>query len=278
MTVGLNDQDAVYALGVQPIASTSWFIDTVVNPWSEQAAAGPAPQVLLSELNVEAVAALQPDLILGIFGGIREQAQYELLTRIAPTIAGHPDHAIYETPWQQQTQMIGRALGRATRADELVADLEQQFADTAARHPEWSGATAVLASQYVDGQLLVYPGRTPATSFLELLGFVIPAQLDEFMNDTYSVPALSAERLDLIDHELILWDSTRANLESTGFLDLPTYRNLDAVKEGRVVFPSEEVTNGLSFRTVLSLPWTLARLEPQIVAAFDGDPATEVPS
>ncbi|MGQ0680058.1 MAG: iron-siderophore ABC transporter substrate-binding protein [Actinomycetota bacterium] len=277
VTVGLNDHDPVFALGGRPLASSTWFSETVINPWAQEAAAGAAPQAFESyEPNVEAIAALQPDLILGIFGGILEQGQYDLLSRIAPTVAGHPDFAVYETPWQEQTRMIGRALGRSARAEELVAGVERDFAAAAARHPEWEGASAVLASLFEQGRLGVYPGATPATSFLEQLGFVIPAELDEFFDESLFVAAISPERLDLIDRDLIVVDSPD-QLRASGFLDLPTYRNLEAVRQGRVVFPTSEVADGLSFRTVLSLPWVLKRLEPMIVAAFDGDPATEVP-
>jgi hypothetical protein len=61
------------------------------------------------------------------------------------------------------------------------------------------------------------------------------------------VSALSAERLGLIDVDLILWD---------------------AVREGRQVFPTASVADALSFKTVLSRKWALERLEPQMAAAL----------
>jgi iron complex transport system substrate-binding protein len=84
------------------------------------------------------------------------------------------------------------------------------------------------------------------------------------------VPALSAERLDLIDVDLILWDGVRENLEASGLFDLATYRNLDAVRQDRQVFPSSTVADALSFKSVLSLPWALERLEGQIATAVTG--------
>lgn len=274
VTVGLNDQDVVYALGSKPVASTYWFEEVVVYPWSAAAAAGETPEVLSQiDLDLEAVAAARPDLILATFLTLT-QSQYEQLSTLAPTVAAPAGFGQGEAPWQEQTRLIGRALGREAQAEELVRGTEELFTQIAARHPEWAGASAVLASQYIDGQLLVYPAGTAATNFLERLGFVVSAQLEEFSSDTYGVPALSAERLDLIDVDLVVWDTPPDALEAAGFFALPTYGILDAVREGRVLFPAEEVQAALSFRTVTSLAWALERLEPQLVAAFDGDPAT----
>ncbi len=274
VTVGLNDQDTVYALGEKPVASSTWFTDTLVYPWAEEAAGEMVPESLPSSLNVEAVAAQNPDLILTTFSSVNEE-EYGLLSEIAPTIAGATGFADYETPWQVQATMIGRALGRGREAERIVAEAERKFADAAERHPRWADATAILASQYVEGTLLVYPEDTPATNFLESLGFAYAPGLDELpMNDTYLTPALSAERLDLIDVDLVVFDTPPEVLESSGFFDLATYQSLDAVREGRVIFPPENIRNALSFRTVLSLPWALERLEPRIEAAIDGDPET----
>ncbi|MFT3852850.1 MAG: ABC transporter substrate-binding protein [Ilumatobacteraceae bacterium] len=276
LTVGLTDQDAVFALGFAPIASQAWYADQVVYPWAESysQASGVATKIILpGELNTETVAAEDPDLIIAISAGI-DQGQYELLSQIAPTIAGSADYDAWTTPWQVQTVMIGQALGREAQAQALVAAAEQKFAEAAARHPEWQGATAVLASQYIEGQLLVYASSDPATKFLTDLGFTIATAIDEHMNDTFGVPTLSAELFELIDVDLVLWDGYREALEDAGLFDVPTFAALDIVREGRNVFPSASVADALSFRNVLSLPWALEQLEPQLVAAFDGDPAT----
>ena len=101
-------------------------------------------------------------------------------------------------------------------------------------------------------------------------------EFSEVVVDPNQIPALGAERFDLIDTDLILWDNTREDLEGSGTLEVPTFRNLDAVREGRMVVLGPDLTAAQSFRTVLNTPWTLERLEPQIAAAMDGDPETEV--
>ncbi|RCG27027.1 hypothetical protein DQ384_27525 [Sphaerisporangium album] len=56
------------------------------------------------------------------------------------------------------------------------------------------------------------------------------------------------------------------------------HADLDVVTQAREVLVKEsgDYGNALSFVSVLSLPYTLDRLVPQLAAAVDGDPATEV--
>jgi iron complex transport system substrate-binding protein len=269
VTVGLTDQDAAIALGMTPVASQPWYAEKVVYPWAAEVAPGARTELLpmADALDVEAVAAQDPDLIIGITGDVTEE-QYAQLSEFAPTIVSPKGRDAATTTWQEQTLMVGRAVGREDRARELVAEVEAAFADAAGRHPEWKGATAVLASQFVEGQLLVYPADSSASSFLTSLGFESSPELDEHMDDTYGVPALSTERLSLIDVDFVLWDGVRKNLEAAGLFDVATYQRLAVVREDRMVFPTEAVADALSFKNVLSLPWALERLEPLIAEAF----------
>lgn len=73
-TIGWSDQDAVLALGVQPVGTTEWFNEQpgAIFPWATSAATGPTPEIVSNagEINFEKVASLQPDLILAIYEGL----------------------------------------------------------------------------------------------------------------------------------------------------------------------------------------------------------------
>lgn len=274
VTVGLTDQDPVFALGLAPVASQPWYAEQVVYPWAEEALAGIDTEMLpAGELDIEAVAAHDPDLIIAITSSI-DAEQYDLLSRIAPTIASSTDYDAATIPWQEQMRIVGQALGMEDLAEERIAGAEQEFAEAAERNPDWAGAEALLASQYIDGQLLVYPSGDPIMGFLTGLGFTIAPELDELMNDDFGVPTLSAERFNLLEVDLVLWDGNRDALEASGLFDLPTFTGLAVVQEGRMVFPTPEIADALSFKNVLSLPWALRQLEDDIAAALDGDPET----
>lgn len=114
-------------------------------PFAEDALAGAEPGVVgtATELDYEKIAALDPDLIVGIGYGITEP-EYDRLSQIAPTLARPADRIDHGVPWQEHTRLIGRAVGKVELAEELIADVEEQFAAVRAEHPEFPGATAVM--------------------------------------------------------------------------------------------------------------------------------------
>lgn len=275
VSVGYTDQDMVYALGdaERLIAAKAWYDDRIVYPWTKAVAPQADPKKLPpGEVHVEKIAALKPDLILAVSGRLTKD-MYKLLSKVAPTVAGVPGET---DTWQEQTRLVSQALGKPAKGKSLIADVTTQFEQAADRHPDWHQQEAVLASQYLEGKLLVYPGDSLPYSLLSALGFRMKPGLDTYFSDTYDVIALSAERIDLIDSDLVLWDVPQEFQRKQGLLDLKLYQRLDARKEGRMVFPPSMVTDALSFRSVLSWPWALTRLEPAITAAVDGDPETEV--
>jgi iron complex transport system substrate-binding protein len=92
VTVGLTEQDTVLALGLTPVGVTEWYGDQphATWPWAQDELGDAEPTVLSQTdgLQYEAIAALDPDLILGLNAGLDEES-YERLSEIAPTVA-HP--------------------------------------------------------------------------------------------------------------------------------------------------------------------------------------------
>ena len=56
----------------------------------------------------------------------------------------------------------------------------------------------------------------------------------------------------------------------------PLRQQLDVVKTGGEVFMGEMEAGAASFSSVLSIPFALESLVPQLALAVDGDPATVV--
>ncbi|MEM1160354.1 MAG: ABC transporter substrate-binding protein, partial [Pseudomonadota bacterium] len=80
--------DFLLSLGVRPIAVRHWYGDHPhgVWPWARDALGDARPEVLRGDINVERIARLAPDLIVGQWSGMTA-ADYALLSRIAPTLA-----------------------------------------------------------------------------------------------------------------------------------------------------------------------------------------------
>lgn len=276
VSLGYTGQDALLALGLQPLAVRYWFGDApnAIFPWAEAYQEGPPPTVLTGEVSFETVAALQPDLIVGIGSGISRE-EYALLSQIAPVIMHAQDAPGYGTPWDELTRTLGRATGRSERAEELVAEVEAKFAAARARHPEWAGMTAVAAYHFSGETGCFYDGDT-RTRFLKTLGFTFPPAVKEIAAPEGFYVRLSPEDLSPLEADLLVWISSFGDVSDLA--RLPMRKMLKAHTEGREVLTTPLMSAAMSFGSVLSLPFALEGLEADFAAATDGDPATPVAS
>ncbi|MEV0964403.1 iron-siderophore ABC transporter substrate-binding protein [Streptomyces sp. NPDC049910] len=280
VTVGLTDQDAVLALGEVPVGTTEWLggYEGAIGPWARpELGGGPAPTVLKDTgtgPQVERIAALKPDLILALYGGLTKE-QYTSLSAFAPVVAQPKEHNDYGIPWQEQTRTVGRALGKADEAAKAVESVEAEIAATAREHPGFRGATAVVATPY-EG-IFVFGSQDPRSRVLTGLGFAVPDGLDAAIGDRFGA-GISKERIDLLDQGAVVWIVGDVAKDTLKLHRDASYRDLAVVKEGREVFIDETSDYGhaTSFVSVLSLPYVIDRLAPQLAAAVDGSPATEV--
>ncbi|TQJ56603.1 iron-siderophore ABC transporter substrate-binding protein [Streptomyces sp. NBC_00080] len=280
VTVGLTDQDAVLALGKVPVGTTEWLggYKGAVGPWAEDKLGGAAAPTVLTDTGtgpqVEKIAALKPDLVLAVYSGLTK-AQYESLSKFAPVVAQPKAYNDYGVPWQQQTEEIGKALGKESEAKTLVSGVEEKFAAARKANPAFAGATAVMATPY-EGTF-VYGSQDTRSRILSGLGFSLPKDLDKVIGDTFGAN-ISKERFDLLDQDVAVWIVPDLTTAVTELHSDKIYSDLNVVKQGREVFIQEtgDYGNAVSLSTVLSLPYVIDRLVPQLAAAVDGKTDTEV--
>ncbi|MFJ4686578.1 iron-siderophore ABC transporter substrate-binding protein [Streptomyces sp. NPDC088789] len=280
VTVGLTDQDSVLALGKVPVGTTEWLggYDGAVGPWAaDKAGSADTPTVLKDTgtgPQVEKIAALKPDLILAVYGGLTKE-QYESLSKFAPVVAQPKKYNDYGVPWQEQTEIIGNAVGAPDDAAEVVRSTEAAIKKAAEENPGFKGASAVMATPY-EG-MFVFGSQDPRSHLLGDLGFTLPKDLDQLIGDQFGAN-ISKERTDLLDQDAVVWQVTDVAKDPGTLHKDASYKDLNVVKEGREVFVDEssDYGNALSMGTVLSLPYVLERLVPQLAAAVDGKTDTEV--
>jgi iron complex transport system substrate-binding protein len=272
--VGYTEQDALLALGIAPVAVTKWFgeADGFVFPWAiDKLGDNRLPEVLedTNGVQVEKIAALQPDLIIGQYAGLT-QKDYDLLSKIAPTVAQNADYDDYGVPWDTMALTIGQAVGQPETMQKIVDEVKATTADYAAQHPEFQGQTAICVTPY-DG-LFVYGPEDPRSRMLEDLGFTFA---DGFTTaDGEFGSSLSAERTsDLDSVGVTVW----LDLESDQAVKSVFEQTPTSFTEGRYFDISEadgDYYVAHSFITPLSIPYLLERYVPALAAAVDGDPAT----
>ncbi|MGH9247805.1 MAG: iron-siderophore ABC transporter substrate-binding protein [Acidimicrobiales bacterium] len=281
VALGYTELDYVLALGYQPVAARYpqfGDTDTAVRAWAEDAADGAAPEVLdfaFGELGFEAIAALDPDLILAVTSGITPD-EYATLAEIAPTVAQTDEFVDFGMPWEDITRHIGAALGRPDLADELVGDVEARFATASDLHPEFAGRTLVSAF-YGGSEILAFASEDLRARFFTSLGFAVLDEIDRIAGESFFA-TLSLEQAELVDTDVLVWsqlqftDGGRDAIEAD-----PVVSGLDATREGRTVFIGGDVDDAYQVSSILSLPAALDGIVPMLERATDGDPST-VPS
>jgi iron complex transport system substrate-binding protein len=276
--VGLTEQDAVLALGQVPIATTEWYGDqpSAVWPWAQDRLGGAKPTVLdaTDGFQFERIAELKPDLIIGTNSGM-DRADHEKLSALAPTIPGVKGGTEYFSQWDEQTELIAAAMGKAEEGRKLVRDIKDAYAKAAAEHPEFEGKTATfLQNGFYDGKIYAYPDGLD-TDFLTYLGFTINPRLKEIKTPRGEQVGLSAERFDVADADVMVFATEKAG--DIGALErIPTFGKLDAVQGNRAVFTDGTLAGAIYFTSPLSLPYVLERLTPALARAVKGESPREM--
>lgn len=263
VTIGFNDQDFALALGVEPVGVREFLgYPAPDRPWAPEGVRGKElPTVGAEELDLEQVAALEPDVIIGINSYI-DAEMYELLDGIAPTVAQVADYSDGATPWDEQTRQTGRALGLEPEAEAIVKQTTATFDAVVAEHPEFNGKRAAfLLGSSAAGVWSVGTDDYRA-GWLTQLGF----EMDETSGE------VSYEKLDTLDRDVLIGEGV-----AEADLQRELVQQLAVVRENRYVGLGafdNDFAAALGFNSPLSLPFLLDIAVPRLAAATDGDPAT----
>ena len=278
VVAGLTEQDTVLQLGFTPIATTEWYGEQpdAVWPWAQDLLGDAKPTVLdqTDGPDYETIVGLKPDLIVAVNAGL-DQAGYDQLSKIAPTVAQPAGGTQYFSPWDESAIQVARALGKEVEGRQLVADTRAAYAAVAQEHPEFAGRTATFSQGLSYGGLLYVYQDGLSTDFLTDLGFSITPGLEAYSEGPGVQAAIPEEKLDVIDADVIVFATEEAsNLDNLSAM--PTFDTLSAVRENRAVYTDGTVAGALYFATPLSLMYALDRLTPQLEAAVKGESPRQV--
>jgi len=258
--------DAALALGVVPVAMAKVpYADGGVLPWTAAALdrLGAKTPALIDpqELEVEEVAAQQPDLILAV-GAYGVEKVYDRLSRIAPVVAF--EHGAVQDPWEDATLRIGRALGREAQARERVAAARGRVRQASAE--AGLNGRSVSFFNLVEKPYLVKEPDDASVRFLAGLGLHPPPAARALAQAPGGRTEVSLERLDILEADLVV--STSPDPDSLkDFERRPVFRRLGAVREGHYVRLGLTEAVAMAFPSVLSVPWSLDHVVPRLEAA-----------
>lgn len=260
VALGWSDAETALALGVQPVGASDWlgFGGEGVGPWAE-GRYDSAPEIIETlEPSLEAVAALEPDLILDTRSD-GTQERYDQLSRIAPTVGAPEGVGPYQTTWQQQLDLVGQALGRDEQADELQAEVERQFAEARETHPEFAG-TEVAVGAYTSEGFGGYVRGDARVDFMESLGFTNEPAIQDLAGENFFVP-ISEEQVPLLDAPLtVVFPIFVDAAQITGN---PLWQALPSVQEGNaLVLEDQTLVSAFSSGSALGIRYALDNAVP----------------
>lgn len=276
-TVGWTDQDHVAALGVVPVGATKitwggndngssdWF-DAAVEDLGGQA---PTRYDDTDGVPVDDIAKLEPDVILATNSGITK-ADYKKLTAIAPVVA-YPEGP-WVTDWQDSLEMVGEALGRSQRADEIEAETEQVIEDTSEAHPELDGASFIYAYLTTTdlSTIGIYAPEDPRVAVLHDFGMEDAPAVADAIEPGQFYGSVSAENAPELESDVVLtW--TESAQDAQTYEDDRLIGQIPAIKAGNFYAETDKqaAMNGTN-PTPLSIPVLAENVIPKIVDALKG--------
>ncbi|EUB99514.1 ABC-type transporter, periplasmic subunit [Rhizobium sp. CF080] len=261
VSLGLNDHDFAYALGVAPVGVTEWWGNRPYATWgwaeTVRTRLGAAPEIGGSRfLDYEWILALKPDLILATYRDLDERA-YRKLSRIAPVVAPPRGYLMWTAPWESQLALIARALGKSAEADKMTATVKRGVEQARRTLSSLSGKTVAVAD-FREGQFVLWDSRSAPTRFLRSLGLGVPPDLDALANHAGWI-YLSLEQVRLLDIDLLIWPNNARNTVES----LEIFRSLAIYRDGRNLWLSDAdplASAALWFQSPLSILYLLDRL------------------
>ncbi|KIU02559.1 iron-siderophore ABC transporter substrate-binding protein [Frigoribacterium sp. MEB024] len=268
VALGWGDAEAALALGVQPVGASDWlaFGDDAdgVGPWA-QGLYDQAPEIIGTlEPSYEAIAALEPDVILDTKSS-GDQERYDRLSSIAPTVGVPEGGDSYLTDFEDQMELVSKALGEEAEGERLVDENEKAVEAVADAHPEWKGKTITAATKTSEGWG-AYVEDSERVEQLEALGFEQNPAISALKPNAggFSV-SISSEQLDQIDADVIV--AFPIYIDTTEITDDPQWKALSAVQDGHAVVIDGDVAAAYSLGSALSRQYALDQLVPLLEGA-----------
>jgi iron complex transport system substrate-binding protein len=192
-----GELDTALSLGVTPVGAVTTAVSDGFLSYLAEDAADVEAVGTIAEPNLEAIAALRPDLILS--NRARHEDLYDELSQIAPTVFAERVGAV----WKDNFLLDAEALGLEDDAAQLLERYETAAAEVGRSIGDPAG-TAISALRFVDGTIRVYSPQSFIGTVLADIGL---DQLELPVADVPTFTELSAEELTRADAEIVLYSS-----------------------------------------------------------------------
>lgn len=222
-----GELDSVTAFGITPVGAVRAPVEDGLLEYLSEATEGTELVGDIAEVNLEAVAALRPDLILS--STLRHEDIYDELAQIAPTVFTETVGVV----WKDNLSVHAEALGFEDEAAEMLAEYEDRAEELGAALAEDRGALPTISVvRFLPDSTRLYQKASFIGTVLDDIGLPRPPSQDV---DDFAAE-ISAEQLEQADGDIIFTthygpadDTTKGALTSN-----PLWSTLPAVGAGDV--------------------------------------------
>lgn len=228
VVLDVGELDNVVSLGVKPVGYAPTEGDDGIPGYLRKDAGSPKNVGTINSLNLEAIAALKPDLILG--SELRAAKMYPQLSKIAPTVFSiRPGFT-----WKENYLLNAAALDEQAEAKDRLAAYEkkaEQLGEDIGEAAKGGEGPTVTMLRYMPGKIRLYAKASFIGTVLEDTGIERPK--NQQINDLAT--EVSPEKIDEADADWIFTGvygdakkTDRAKAE-----DNPLWKKLGAVQKGQ---------------------------------------------
>lgn len=227
--------EALLALGMKPVGAVqSWTGD----PWYDHIKdemEGVEVVGTESEVNIEKIASLKPDLIIG--NKLRQEKDYEKLSKIAPTVFSET----LRGDWNENFKLYAKAVNQEAKGEEVLKAYEDKVQSVKEKLGDQTNQEVSFVRFMADKSRIYYTDSFSGIIF-DALGFKrVPAQ-EELFKDNAKLGKLAVEVgkevIPKMDGDVIFYftytpkDDDSALATEKEWTQDPLWKNLTAVQKG----------------------------------------------
>lgn len=230
--------EALLELGITPVGAVqSWtgdpWYDHIADQMNDVEVVG-----LESQVNLEAIAALQPDLIIG--NKMRQEDIYEQLSTIAPTIFAED----LRGNWKNNFELYAKALNIEEKGKEIIETYDTRITDLKEQLDDKLNMKVSMV-RFMAGDVRIYQKDSFSGVILAQLGFARPESQDV---DEFAIKGATKEQIPLMDGDILFYftyetgDGVATELEKE-WLEDPLFKNLEVAKNAEIYKVDDVIWN-----------------------------------
>lgn len=233
--------EALYTLGLQPLGATAALNGEPWSPTLQQVMAHGQVLVLGLEANpdLERIASLQPDLILGT--RLRQGRQYRLLSMIAPTVLTDDNRK----HWRANFTLYAQAAGQSVLASQQLMAIDQCVTQM---RTQLAGQSRHMVSvlRFNPGQVRMYQRDSFSGEVLDMVGLQRPKAQQKM---AYGITNFSRERMAELDADVMIYFTYGSRRQTStlqyryDFMRDPAWQQLRVVRQQHVYPVDDGVWN-----------------------------------